>query len=259
MKLETRSSIEEIFQGLEEEGEKEKKKIIAEAEEEASQILREAERKAKDTYDSIIAEKKSIISGEVAKIIREAEQEAERKLADVKVRFVNLVFDSALQEILKLRKTEKYAISLRNLLQECLAEIGSVTTSDSLNEDALADALLRIFGEKITRQEALVAARSVLQNREENSSLLELIRKEVEKNMPSIVIRCAPDDEPVIRKILEEEGIKGKVITDNSIDGGIVVTSADGKITVNNTFSSRVNKLKRLYTKELVEKFFSKT
>lgn len=77
--------------------------------------------------------------------------------------------------------------------------------------------------------------------------------------MPSIVIRCAPDDEPVIRKILEEEGIKGKVITDNSIDGGIVVASADGKITVNNTFSSRVNKLKRLYTKELVEKFFSKT
>lgn len=59
MKLETRSSIEEIFQGLEEEGEKEKKKIIAEAEEEASQILREAERKAKDTYDSIIAEKRA--------------------------------------------------------------------------------------------------------------------------------------------------------------------------------------------------------
>lgn len=257
MKLETKSSIEEIFKGLEEEGEKEKRRILAEAEEEAKGIVGDAEKRAREIYDSIIEQKRSIASGEVTKIIREAEQEAERKLADVKVRFVNHIFDLARKNILELRKTERYRQALKRLLQECLEEMGSTKPVDVADEDALAETLLNVFRGKISREEALSAARSIIQNREKSNSLLEMLKMEIAKNMPSVVITCAPEDEPVIKKILEELKIKARVVTDSSIDGGVLVNSADGKITVDNTLNSRINKLKKLYTKELVEKFFS--
>ncbi|MCX7831614.1 MAG: V-type ATP synthase subunit E [Actinobacteria bacterium] len=255
MKAEPKSAVEEILKGLEEEGEREKQKILKEARLEAKKILEQAKLRAKEAYEEIIKNESTRIQAETSKILRKASIEAEKRLAEVKSKFLSEVFEKAISKIENLKKTKRYEESFRRLLEECLSEVGISLKHFNLDEDSLAEYLIEITKGKISKEEAVEAAEKILKDRDKNSLLLEQILRHMKKTKPSIIVYCSQDDVKLAEKILSEMKINAKIKTDANIKGGVKVSTVNGRIIVDNSLNARMEKLKRLYTKELIEKY----
>lgn len=255
MKTETKSAVEEILKGLEEEGEQEKQKILKNAKLEAKRILDEAKLRAKEVYEELIKKESTRISAETSKILRKASIDAEKRLAEVKSKFINEVFENAILKIENLKKTKRYEEAFKRLLEECLNEIGVSIKHFNLDVNSLAEYLVEITKGKISKEDAFEAAEEILKYRDENSLLLEQIIRHIKETKPSIIVYCSKDDVQIAERALSEMKINAKIRTDADLRGGVKVSTVDGRIVVDNSLNARMEKLKRLYTKELIEKY----
>lgn len=249
------SALEEILKGLEEEGEKEKKKILAEAEKEAKKIIAEARKAAKEAYDSIIKEKTSQFKAQATNIIKEAELKAEKEVAQAKASILQEIFSAAQQKILKERYSDRYRNALHRLLIECLNEIGFRSQRSLTTKEEVASLLEELFKGKITKEESVLAAEKILENRGLYDDFLRLIKENIKAEVPLLKIICSPDDVDLVREIVALENINAEIKADKGISGGLIVATVDEKIVVNNTLETRIEKLKRLHAKELIEEF----
>lgn len=257
MKAEAVSAIEEILKGLEEEGEKQKQKILKEAKSEARKIVSEAKKRAKEIYQSIYQENVSRIRAETQKIIRDAELQAERLVTDVKLRFLNEVFEQAIKEIVSQRQSERYKNAMKRFLEECISEAGAGKLVKIADEESLSEWLVKISSGKLSKKEALEAARKILEDKDESERFLELIYRKIEKESPAFVVKCNPLDLRIVQDCLKELKISCRTVEDPNIEGGLIVATADERMVFDCTLKARANKLKRLFAKELVEEFFS--
>jgi len=83
------------------------------------------------------------------------------------------------------------------------------------------------------------------------NEVLDLVKSEEE-----ILVSVNQGDADDIKEILDSLGVKYRFENSQSINGGLKVKTADGKITVDNTFESRALKAQQLYKPEIIEMLF---
>jgi V/A-type H+/Na+-transporting ATPase subunit E len=104
-----------------------------------------------------------------------------------------------------------------------------------------------------------------LQSKVDEKSYKDLIRKMIEESIskldsPEIIIECNKNDYELVKKVIQElsanKNNKGKLtISKKPVDvvGGIRAISGDGTMTLDNSMDSRIERLKPLIRKEIVQ------
>ncbi len=251
------TGFEDILKALEEEGEKEKKRILREAKAEARRILKEAKTVASKEYRKELEDRISKAEAAARKILTEAEIERDRILTDIKLEFLKKTFSKALNYITSIRGTERYKDAMKRLLEEALTQIGSAKLKE-IDEETLADLIYKASKHlKISYQAAREIAKNLLSEKEyKKDELTRFLEMIVSKATISPKVFCNPEDEDLVSKIASEIGFKPVIVPDKRIQAGLKVSSADGRISVNNTIEARIRKLSQFFSKELVELIF---
>lgn len=83
-----------------------------------------------------------------------------------------------------------------------------------------------------------------------------LLEEALEGISGKVVVRVHPDDVKMAEKLLSEMQVDGEVKGYPAIDGGVVVDSAEGSITITNTFQSRLKKAAQVYKSEVTRIIF---
>jgi V/A-type H+-transporting ATPase subunit E len=108
-------------------------------------------------------------------------------------------------------------------------------------------------------------AKERLQSKVDEKSYKDLIRKMIEESIskldsPEIIIECNKNDYELVKKVIQElsanKNNKGKLtISKKPVDvvGGIRAISGDGTMTLDNSMDSRIERLKPLIRKEIVQ------
>lgn len=107
-------------------------------------------------------------------------------------------------------------------------------------------------------------AKERLQSKVDEKSYKDLIRKMIEESIskldsPEIIIECNKNDYELVKKVIQESSAnknKGKLtISKKPVDvvGGIRAISGDGTMTLDNSMDSRIERLKPLIRKEIVQ------
>lgn len=102
-----------------------------------------------------------------------------------------------------------------------------------------------------------------LQSKSNDKLYKDLLRKMIEESIspldsPEIIIECNKNDYDTVKKILQDLSTNKKVkltLSKKPIDivGGIRAVSADGTMTLDNTLDSKIERLKPLIRKEIVQ------
>ena len=102
-----------------------------------------------------------------------------------------------------------------------------------------------------------------LQSKSNDKLYKDLIRKMVEESIspldsPEIIIECNKNDYDTVKKIVQDLSTDKKVkltLSKKPIDivGGVRAVSADGAMTLDNTLDSKIERLKPLIRKEIVQ------
>jgi V/A-type H+-transporting ATPase subunit E len=102
-----------------------------------------------------------------------------------------------------------------------------------------------------------------LQSKSNDKLYKDLLRKMIEESIspldsPEIIIECNKNDYDTVKKILQDLSTNKKVKLTLSkkpieIVGGIRAVSADGTMTLDNTLDSKIERLKPLIRKEIVQ------
>jgi V/A-type H+/Na+-transporting ATPase subunit E len=104
-----------------------------------------------------------------------------------------------------------------------------------------------------------------LQSKVDEKSYKDLIRKMIEESIskldsPEIIIECNKNDYELVKKVIQElsanKNNKGKLtISKKPVDvvGGIRAISGEGTMTLDNSMDSRIERLKPLIRKEIVQ------
>ena len=102
-----------------------------------------------------------------------------------------------------------------------------------------------------------------LQSKSNDKLYKDLIRKMVEESIspldsPEIIIECNKNDYDTVKKIVQDLSTNKKVkltLSKKPIDivGGVRAVSADGTMTLDNTLDSKIERLKPLIRKEIVQ------
>jgi vacuolar-type H+-ATPase subunit E/Vma4 len=257
MTVKNKSAVEEILRGLEEEAEKQKKAIIRDAKKEARRILAEAKESAKEEYSRIITQKTQKLQAEVNRIIRNAEVEREKTLSEVRVRFLNNAFKLTLKELERIRGTERYEEGLKRIIEEALSEFGERWKAD-LTPEILADIIAESSPQGlISHDEAISIAKGLIEKgREAIAPELLIVLQSLKRKSPDVIIQCNPRDRTAVERIIHDKGLNAIVETNSDITGGIVLYSSDRKIVIDSSFEARLKKVRRLFSKELIEMFF---
>lgn len=249
-----KSAVEEILKGLEEEGKTQINQIIKQARAQAQEILKNARRKAEEEHAQIIKIFKQQAELEANKILKNADVEAEKILSTVKHTFLDEVFKKTLKLVDSFRHTPRYREALSRLLDEALETIWVQTVAVRLTPEAVARVLKDLFEGKIDYPQAVEAARKLLSEPEKNSHLLIQIEKLLKNSEHVVEIEANPEDVSVLEELAREKNIKARVLPNNQIKGGLKVATEDRRQIADNTIEARLNKLKRLYSRQLIER-----
>ena len=106
-------------------------------------------------------------------------------------------------------------------------------------------------------------AKEKLQSKSNDKLYKDLVRKMIEESnsrldSPEIVIECNKNDYDTVKKIVQDLSTDKKVkltLSKKPIDivGGVRAVSADGTMTLDNTLDSKIERLKPLIRKEIVQ------
>jgi len=97
-------------------------------------------------------------------------------------------------------------------------------------------------------------------NKGSSSEILKKLADEVidlvKTSDEEVLVSVNEKDVDNVKGILNSMGIKHRFENNQSISGGLKVRTADGKISVDNTFESRALKAQQLYKPEIIEMLF---
>lgn len=257
MTVKDKSAVEEILRGLEEEATKQKKTILRNARNEARRIISKAKEKAEEEYTRIFNQKTQKLQAEVNRIIRSAEVEREKILSEVRLKLLKEAFKYSLKEIERIRGTEKYKRGLRSIIEEVLSEFGDRWKTE-LTPELLAEVITKSNLQGfISYEDALYIAKTLIEkSKEALSPELSIILQSMKRNAPDIIIECNPKDMSFVEKIIKDKGLNVAIEPNPKITGGIIMYSTDRRILIDSSLEARLRKLRRLFSKELIEMFF---
>lgn len=116
-------ALEDIFRALEEQAEKDSQAVLSEARAHADAIIEEAQAAATRVREEHIAEAGRAAKSRSAQDLNSVKLESRKQVAAVKERAVREVFDSALDELAKIRARSDYPSSFEKLAREALDEV----------------------------------------------------------------------------------------------------------------------------------------
>ena len=67
----------------------------------------------------------------------------------------------------------------------------------------------------------------------------------------SIVVHVSPRDKDIIAGILREIGVNAEIVEDRGISGGLLISTPNGEISIDNTYEARMEKLLRTLLTEV--------
>ncbi len=105
-------------------------------------------------------------------------------------------------------------------------------------------------------EKALEEVKKVRKNKEYPEMFRHLLEEALEGINGKVVVRVNPDDIKLAEKLLSELQVDGEVKSYPAVDGGVIVDSSEGSITVTNTFQSRLKKAAQVYKAEVTRIIF---
>lgn len=105
-------------------------------------------------------------------------------------------------------------------------------------------------------EKALEEVAKFRQKREYPEVFRHLLEEALEGINGKVVVRVNPDDVKMAEKLLSEMQVDGEVKGYSAVEGGVIVDSAEGNITVTNTFQSRLKKAAQVYKSEVTRIIF---
>lgn len=189
--------------------------------------------------DDIIRTLEEEIDEEVGKILAEAhrradsvEEEARRiAAAEIEKKLADCGLELQAERMGRLTKA-------RNAVRERLTS----------NREALMDAAFDAAAIKLAE----------LPGKKEYRACLEGLFQEALRGLPeAAACRCRPGDESIVREMAKGLGFKGKIVADKEVDGGVVLESADGRVTCSNSFAKRMEKARTALREEVAGELFS--
>ncbi|MCS7364010.1 MAG: V-type ATP synthase subunit E family protein [archaeon GB-1867-035] len=194
--------------------------IIREAENEAKKILSEAKKKAE-------------------RIVKDAEEKLKRSVEErVKKTFVTVTGEEIRRKVAEAKLEAKRMIlnakeeAIKKVLDATIEQLKKITTTEGYTK--ILEKLIYEAGEALGGGELIV----------------ELSKKDEKLKL---------DWKKIAKKIEEDTGVKTiikKVNTNLDCIGGVIVKSADGKITFDNTFEEKINRLERRLRVIIAQKLF---
>jgi len=189
--------LEEMLRALEEENKKRCLEVIAEGKKEAAKIVQEAELEAERIKNKEIENVTSSLHGEKAKILNEARLFVKRQIVQAKEDIAQQAFSEAQKQLADFKKSKDYPAIFRHLLEETLENVEG-----------------------------------------------------------KVIVTVEKSDEKMAQEILDELGLEYQLQSDTSFLGGVKVATADGRITLTNTFDARLENARRLLKPEIMSILF---
>jgi len=187
-------------------------------------------------------------------IIRKAQKEAERIIEEAKRRAEEIIRDAEKRYELRVKRRREELIS-KITNEENMKYIRKVMELNikmtKLKNEILNEVLKGI-------EERLRASSTNIRRESLRTLLREVLSSSVLPPNTKLVIRVVKRDIDLIRELIKEEGITAIVsrietLSDDHI-GGLIIETEDGSIAVDNTYKTRLEKLKPEIAKVLQEK-----
>ena len=187
-------------------------------------------------------------------IIRKAQKEAERIIEEAKRRAEEIIRDAEKRYELRVKRRREELIS-KITNEENMKYIRKVMELNikmtKLKNEILNEVLKGI-------EERLRASSTNIRRESLRTLLREVLSSGVLPPNTKLVIRVVKRDIDLIRELIKEEGITAIVsrietLSDDHI-GGLIIETEDGSIAVDNTYKTRLEKLKPEIAKVLQEK-----
>lgn len=115
--------LEEIFQTLEDEGQREREEVIKKAKEQERRIIEEAEREAKKIKDEQIEKISSFLRREQTRILGEARLANQREIVRAKEEIISKVFTIVKEKIAHFREEGNYPTVFESLFEEAVRNL----------------------------------------------------------------------------------------------------------------------------------------
>lgn len=106
---------------------------------------------------------------------------------------------------------------------------------------------------------ALQEVEKIRKSKEYPEIFRHLLEEALEGINGKVVVRVNPVDVKLAEKLLSELQVDGEIKSYPAVNGGVIVDSAEGNITVTNTFQSRLKKAAQVYKAEVTRIIFPET
>jgi len=187
-------------------------------------------------------------------VIRKAQKEAERIIEEAKRRAEEIIRDAEKRYELRVKRRREELIS-KITNEENMKYIRKVMELNikmtTLKNEILNEVLKGI-------EERLRASNTNTRRESLRALLREVLGSGILPPNTKVTIRVVKQDMDLIKELIKEEGIiaivsKIETLSDDYI-GGLIIETEDGSIAVDNTYKTRLEKLKPEITKVLQEK-----
>jgi len=191
------------------------------------------------TYENLIASMEVNAEKSIAELVQKARHEAEEimRSAEAKADTIRAAY---------LENAQKLAESERN----------------RLTYKVKAENKMEIIKEKdAVIQQAFFDAKKSLESFRDDASYKENFRKMFKEAVSElegerVILHVDARDQMLSGQVLDELGWNAEVVGDLTSEGGLAVTSKDGKLLVSNTIESRLNNVKELLKREIFSTLF---
>ncbi len=189
----------------------------------------------------------------IEEILRSLEEEGElacREILDRASEQAKLIKEEAEEEAKRLKQAE---IEKARIVFE--SEAAKIINAARL---AAKKEIIRAKEEAVRKvvEKALEEISKVRESKEYPQIFRQLLEEALEGVNGKVVVRVNPADVQMAEKLLSEMQVDGEVKGYPAIDGGVIVDSAEGSITITNTFQSRLKKAAQVYKSEVMRIIF---
>jgi len=187
-------------------------------------------------------------------VIRKAQKEAERIIEEARRRAEEIIRDAMKRYELRVKRRREELISkiINEENMKYIRKVMELNIKMTTLKNEILNEVLKGIEERLrtsntnTRRESLRAL------------LREVLGSGVLPPNTKVIIRVVKQDMDLIKELIKEEGItaivsKVETLSDDHI-GGLIIETEDGSIAVDNTYKTRLEKLKPEITKVLQEK-----
>lgn len=255
------AQFQEVLKGLEEEGELLQKDILKKANEERKTITDEANMEAALIRKEAIEHETAILKSEVMKILNAARFDLNRELMKTKEDLCDEVFSRVEQRLKEIKGTPEYRKIMKALILEALDQLPLGYAQRVPNEEAIAVEVLNRLGvaHDLGQEDLKKAAKKMAEMRNVpkfRDLIQEILESTARSSSGKVMVRVSPEDEKIVKEILDEEGVVYSLEANLETIGGLELSTIDGAITVTNTFDSRLKRAREALRSEVINILF---